>query len=279
MKATPAGPVYGKETGSRKDQSMKTIWLTSLTSSQDMVKSMMAQLNTYGLEVKGHFWEDDLEKVAWSNVRDELLDPAITLWAVLGSREDLCKPAIRYGLSLLAITVQAHRGFQIPVVLLQADEALLTSDAMTTPLKAADIYPASDTGLGAKLVAKVHKPPGEFSPEYRLDAYGNAHIGQWFELGPGSADWQGAMFGVSGGEIALHAVGPKGKLPNQSVLNYPLKGLKVALGEKEYVAWAVQNELDAQSSYYLKVEGFPDSVIFGPYSTDKETELYTMSLK
>jgi hypothetical protein len=44
---------------------MKRVWLSSLIKSEDVVKKLIAQLKTYGLEANGHFWEDDLEKVAW----------------------------------------------------------------------------------------------------------------------------------------------------------------------------------------------------------------------
>ena len=59
---------------------MKTIWLTSLGSSQDAVKKLMSQMKTYGLEVKGHFWKDDLKKVAWMAARDDLADSKVSFW-------------------------------------------------------------------------------------------------------------------------------------------------------------------------------------------------------
>jgi hypothetical protein len=51
------------------------------------------------------------------------------------------------------------------------------------------------------------------------------------------------------------------------------------LGDREYTAWAVQNELDLQSSYFVKVEGFPETVIFGSYSEEEEAELFVVQLK
>ena len=258
---------------------MKTVWLTSLIRAEDVVKKFMSQLKTYGLEVNGHFWEDDLEKMAWTKARDELLNSKIVLWAILASDEGLRTPALRYGLSLLTITVQAQRGISFPIVILQTQGDPVPSNTLTTPLKGVDVLSASDPGLGAKLVAKAHAPAKEISSEYRLDTYGNAQIGQWFEVGPQNSPWLGAMFGAAGGEIAFHAVGPRGSLPSQTVLNYPLKGLKLNLGEKEYVAWAAQNELDPQTSYFVKVEGFPESIIFGSYSTEEEAEVYVVELK
>jgi hypothetical protein len=45
------------------------------------------------------------------------------------------------------------------------------------------------------------------------------------------------------------------------------------------VAWAVQNELDARSSYFVKVDGCPESFLFGPYSSDQEAEVHIVTLK
>ncbi len=258
---------------------MKKLWLTSLGRSEDLVKKLISQMKTYGYEVDGHFWKDDLEQLAFMGARDELLDSKIELWGILTSAEDLSNPTIRYGLSLLAVAVQAQRGLDFPILLLQTGEEPVSPEKLTTPLKGVDILTISDPGLGAKLVAKIHKPAGEISSDYHLDIYGTAQIGQWFEIGPETASWPGAMFGVTGAEIIFHAVGSKGKLPDQSVLNYPMKGLKLKLGEKEYDAWAVQNGLDAQTSYFIKVEGFPESIVFGPYSTEEAADVYVVKLK
>lgn len=258
---------------------MKTIWLSSLVSSESTVKNLISQLRAYGLEVKGHFWEDDLEKMAWSKPREELIKPDVTLWLILASKENLGNPSIRYGLSLLTITIQAKRGYSFPISILLAPGDPPPPETLPTPLKGFDFFSLTDPGMAAKLVANVHAPVKEIPPEYRLDVYGNPQIGQWFEVGPQASSWPGVMFGVAGGEIAFHAVGPKGSLPDQSVLHYPLKGLKLNLGGKEYVAWATQNELNSQTSYFVKVNGFPDSIIFGPYSTQEEADLYVVKTR
>jgi hypothetical protein len=223
---------------------MKKVWLTSLVRPEELVKKLMAQLKTYGLEANGHFWEDDLEKVAWMKPRGELLDSKIVFWAILGSDQDFQNPAFRYGLSLLAITVQAQRGLGFPIVLLQTEGETVSPETLPTPLKGVDVLEASSATLGAKLVAKVHgASKEEIALDYRLDLYGNEHLGQWFEVGPKDGAWSGGMFAVDDGEIGFHGVGAKGSLPEKSVLNYPVEGLKLNLGDKEYTAWAVQKAL------------------------------------
>jgi len=258
---------------------MKKLWMTSLAPSEEAVKKVMGQLQTYGLEVNGHFWEDDLQKMAWIKARDALIDTNVALWLVLASRESLLGPSIRGGLSLLAITVQAQRGLGFPIALLLTEGDPPAPELLPTPLKAALVLSSSDATYGAKVVARVHAPMKHPLPEYRLDVYGNPHIGQWFEVGPREGLWRGAMLGVSGADISFHGVGPKGSLPSRSVLNYPMKGLKVNLGDKEYAAWAVQNDLDARTSYFAKVEGCPGSILFGPYSSDREAEVHVVTLK
>jgi hypothetical protein len=258
---------------------MKTIWITSLGSSQDPVKQLMSQMKTYGVEVQGHFWKDDLKKMAWMAARENLLDANVSVWGILGTNEELLVPDNLYGLSLLAITVQAQRGPQFPIMILQTQGALISSEQLSTPLRGADVLLASGTGIGAKLVAKVHASSKPISTEYHLDIYGNEQIGQWFEVRPAQSSWPGVMFGVAGAEITFHAVGPSGSLPSKTVLNYPMKGLKLEMGDREYLAWAAQNELNPETSYFVKVEGYPESIVFGPYSTEEAAEMFVLGLK
>jgi len=119
--------------------------------------------------------------------------------------------------------------------------------------------------------------PSPISP--RLDIYAIPQLGQWFEVGPFGSSWNGAMFGVCGAEIDAHGVGPAGKLPDKSVLEYPMQGLKLAMGEKEYVAWAVQNQLDSGSSYYVRIKGEPKAILFGPLAEGDDAEVYILNLQ
>ncbi len=258
---------------------MKTIWITSIGAKEESVKKLMTQLKTYGLEGGGHFWQDDLKKFAWMGAREELINKETAMWIILGSKEELLSPDVLYGLSLLAITVKAQREINLPVIILQSDENPIDQEQLSTPLKDADIMPASLPGLGAKLVAKVHSTSKTIPFEYYMDIHGNEQIGQWFEIRPTRESWSGVMFGVTGAEILFQAVGPSGSLPDKTVLNYPMQGLKLEMGGKEYTAWAAQNELDPQTSYFVKVEGFPESILFGSYSTEEETDVFTVRLK
>lgn len=258
---------------------MKEIWMTSLITAEDTVKKVMTQLKSYGLEADGRFWEDNLAQMAWIHARDEIVDPKVALWLILASNDRLSVPSIRYGLSMLAVAVQARRGHGFPIVILLDGGKPVAPEGLPTALRGADCLFLTDQGFRAKLVAKAHSLVKDVNVEYRLDVCGNAQIGQWVEVGPLEKAWAGCMFGVNGAKIIFHAVGPKGTLPNRSTLNYPVKDMEVILGEKKYLVWAVQNELTIESSYFLKIDGFPDSVLFGPYTPEEEPEVHVIQLK
>jgi hypothetical protein len=258
---------------------MKKVWLTSLEKSEKDVKQIMSTLKGYGLDVQGHFWTDELEKMAWIGPRDVMLDKDLALWVILATPEALSSPNIRYGLSLLALTVQSQRGLGFPIVILQSGGEPISLGQLTTPLQGADVLTADNPAFGAKIVAKVHAPGKKANAEYRLDCYGNPQIGQWFEIGPAGSTWKGALFGVAGAKITFQAVGAQGQLPEKSTLNYPIQDMQLGLGETEYIAWAVQNELGPETSYFVKVEGYPESILFGEYSQEEAADVFVVSLK
>ena len=258
---------------------MKALCLTSLTPSENVVKGFISQMKPYGLEIKGRFWSDDLQKMAWMGARDMLLDANIGLWGLLGSKQEFDKNETRYGLSLLALSVKARKSTSSNILVLQNGDDTIRAADLPTPLSGADILSLSDQSLGAKLVAKMHQQKNTAPEEYVIDIHGNEHIGQWFEIRPLADSWAGAMFGVAGGEVVFQAVGPAGGLPEKSILNYPMQGLKLTLGDSEYTAWAAQNEITPETSYYVKVDGYPTSIVFGPYSTEESTDVFVINLK
>lgn len=257
---------------------MKKVWLSSLVRSEDVVKKLIGQLKSYGLAAYGHFWEDDLGKMAWIKPRDELLHMETSLWCILGSADNFQQSSVRYGLSLLAMTLQAQKGKAFPILILLT-EGSLEGGVLPTSLRNAQVLSLSDPAVGAKLVATVHRPTTESQSGYRLDVYGNAQIGQWFEVGPQEGTWPGAMFGISEGDITFQAVGPKGSLPSQSTLNYPMRGLRMTLGDRDFTAWAVKNQIEPGSSYFVKVDGHPERILFGAFSDEDQADVFVADLK
>jgi hypothetical protein len=256
---------------------MKKIWLSAVDTSKEDVQKIMTLLKAYGMEGNGHFWEDNPEKFAWSTSRKELLNPDVALWIILASGESLARDSIRYGLSLLTLSLQESRGANFPVIILHSGPDTLKA-ALPGPLAGAEIYSVTNPVLGAKLVAGLHRLTTAAPPPYRLDVYGIPQVGQWFEIGPREQIWSGAMFGVNGAEITLHAVGTKGQLPERSVLNYPLQGIRIEAKKKQYTAWAVKNELSADLSYYIRVEGMANSLLFSPFAEQNDPEVYIIDL-
>lgn len=258
---------------------MKSIWLSALNVPEQEVRALMGKLKTYGLNPSGHQWSDDLAAMGWMGPRNELCNPQCAFWAILGGREASGKPETRYGLSMLALCVQAKRGPGFPIVLLQTGVEPLSAADLPTPLQRAVILPASDAGMPAKLVAKAHVKAPDLPAAYYLDMVGNPQVGQWFEVRPTRDEWPGIIFGVDEGEIKFQAVGPAGQLPTTSTLNYPMQGLKMDFKGRGFTAWALRNMLSPALSYYVKVEGTPGALLFGAFSEAGEAEMYHLTLK
>ena len=258
---------------------MKTLWLTSLGRSEKNVANVMSLMKPYGIGVQGHFWVDDLPKIAWMAPREEMIKPDVAAWGILATAESLASPSVRRGLSLLAITVQAKKGLSFPIVLLAEEGGAAPAPPFPTPLSGAELLSASDPGLPAKIVALIHSPRTDPGSEYRIDVYGTPQIGLWFEVGPREGRWDGAMFGAAGSEILFHGTGPMEMLPAQCVMEYPVKGMKLSLGERDYTAWGVRNAFDARTSYFAKVKECPESVLFGPFPSEGEAaDFYVVGL-
>jgi hypothetical protein len=263
----------------------KKIWVTWLPAEEGAPgpDTALGALAKSGLQVSGAKWVDELEKVAWSDLAVQLLDPkAADLWLVAGRRADLEAPRTRYGLSLAAATIRAQRESPLPGFVLGLD---FTPDAAGLPplLAAARCLSATDAGWAAKVVAGAYTKGAAPAEEWRLNVIAHALIGQWFEVGPASGAWEGAMLGVSGGiggevKIVQHAVGPKGELPEQTTVEYAMRGIQAEVGGTEFTAWAVQNRIGPEDSYYVKVEGHPERILFGAAPAGDAPEVVVLAL-
>jgi hypothetical protein len=174
--------------------------------------------------------------------------------------------------------VFAEKGQGFPLIFAPIADVPADFDPPTL-LKGAEVIPLSSASLGVKAVSFANTPMKKIETDYHLNVHGLPGIGLWLEAGPGASfEWQGAMFGVHGGEIDFHGVGPANGVPERAVLEYAQKGLKVQLGGDEFVAWAVQNRLDPGTSYYVRVQGTPDKLLFGPYAQTEEAEVHVVKL-
>jgi len=258
---------------------MKKVWITSLIRDENQVGTMLGTAKKYGLDANGHFWTDDLQHMAWRGPCDNILDPETGLWVIMGSEKDVRAGSVGYGLALLALTVQAKKGHGFHIMWVCA-EGTLKPEALPTPLRGAEIVGATDPSLGAKLTARANTPVPRVAAEYRLDIHANPGYGVWMEIGPGRGhSWDGALLGVLEGDVDAHGVGEAGKLPQKSVLEYPMKGLKLSLGNREFTAWAVQNKLAETMSYYARVKDVPKAMLFGPLTQGEEAEVHVIEFR
>lgn len=255
------------------------VWITALDHKPEEAQQLFETVKTYAKDVEGHFWRDNLEQMEWSMAVPELAKKGVGLWIIAGSAETFAKQSVRYGLSLLALSVQAEKGFSFPMLIVPTSGEVPV-DSLPTPFRGAETVAINSPALGAKIAAKANIPISKKLGDYRLDIHPMPGIGQWFEVGPGKGHaWEkGVMFGVNGAEINAHGVGKAGLVPEKCTLEYPMQGLTIQSGGAEYTAWAVSNKLDEESSYYLRVMGNPESILFGPLPDEDEAEVFTLKL-
>jgi hypothetical protein len=257
----------------------KNVWITALGKDKDNLTKLLKIAKQYGLSPDGHFWVDDLPKMAWEAPLDRLSTKDTALWVILSSKKEMAPASVRYGLSLLALSLQSRRGIGFPILFVTTDPAFEQED-LPTPFRDAQIVTAGNPSLGAKLTARANMPIKKIEPAYRLDIHANQGYGIWFEFGPVADDsWNGVLAGGLASKVNAHGVGPCGMLPLKTVLEYQMQGLKLTLGNDTYDAWAVKNTIDQNLSYYVRFEDIPGSVMFGPLPGDEnEADLHVLKL-
>ena len=260
----------------------KRVWLTWMPRGEGVAgpEQALGLLNQYGFEVSGDYWIDDLEKMAWSALAEQLLDsPGPDLWIVAGCRADFESSRSRYGLSLIAARVAEERTAPWQGICLGIDFAP-EQESLPTLLRSFQCLSSLDSGWPSKVVASAFKGTTiGAGKDFRFNVIAHPMLGQWFEVGPRTGAWAGAMLGVaSESTITHHATGARGQLPEKSVLEYPTEGIQAKLGEDEYAAWSIQNRLEPEQSYYVKVEGFPRSLIIGAHPGDDSAEVVRLEL-
>lgn len=257
---------------------MPKVLVSALFKDETAAARLLQTVKRFVPDLGGHFWADDLANMAWTEARDQLLAKECGLWLILANPEELARPSVRTGLALAALCVQSVKGQDFPVILAVAG-ALPEPAGLPTPLAGAEILAADNAALGPRVAAKAFTPRKPASLEYRLDVYALPKLGLWFEAGPGPGhQWKGAMIGVDKGDIFAHGVGPSGKLPERSVVEYAMKGMKLGLGDREYTAWAVQNALEPGTSYYIGVRGEPSALVFGSLPDGDGAEVFSLRL-
>ena len=170
-----------------------------------------------------------------------------------------------------------QRGHGFPI-LVSPFAGEIDPTSLPTPLRGAEAV--TGAALGPKLAAKANIPPRPETADYRLRVSPLPGLGLWFEAGPAPGHaWKGAMFGANGASIDAHGVGPAGNIPERATLNYPVKGMRLTAGDREYQAWGVANPLTEADSYFVRVTGAPSAILFGELPQGDEAEMFTLLLK
>jgi len=259
------------------------IWITWLPPEEEGApapQEVVVALQKYGHPTGGAPWIDKLEQMAWTATGLTLLDTeAADVWLVAGRQRDWERPSVRTGLALAAAMAQGIRGHQFPIVAVALDGALDPA-TLPTPLGGALCLDGSKPAWGIKIGPGLKQLATTAAPEYRLAVTAEPHIGLWIEVGPRDGAWDGAMFGVSGGngEITHQAVGPKEELPSKTVLEYPMNGIQLTAGGHDYTACALSNRIDGETSYYVKIDGTPERILFGGHPGTDDAEAYILTL-
>jgi hypothetical protein len=260
----------------------KRVWLTWLPRQEGTTgpEQCLGQLNQYGLDVSGDYWDDDLKKMAWTELAGRLLDSSgPDIWVIAGCKEDFESNHNRYGLSLVSATIAQERTTPWQGICLGMDFTP-EQTLMPTLLRSFQCLSILDSGWPSRVVATAFMKTAAMDAEdFRFNVIAHPMLGQWFEVGPQRDAWAGVMLGVSGkSSITHHAIGARGQLPERSVLEYPTEGIQAMLGKDEYTAWSVQNCLNSEQSYYVKVEGFPESLIIGAHPGTDTAEVVCIEL-
>lgn len=240
--------------------------------------ALYKMISEYGLAVNGHFWKDDLENMEWAGAADEIAGNETGLWIISGNKGDFT-PSVIQGLSLLALSVRAKKAGQISVMIL-TDDVSAVSEKLSTPLAGAEVFAADNPVLGAKITARANMPMKKNDSEYRFNVYALPKIGLWIEAGPAEGAWEGVVFGAGSAGIDAMGIGPAGRIPEASTLEYPIRDMTLALGEREFSAWAASNTIAETESVYVRVKGNPEAFIFGPFDPSTSSlDVYTLLLR
>lgn len=255
----------------------KSAWITMLKKDEARARAIYQTVSEYGLGVEGHFWKDDMDAMEWSGAVPEIAKPQTGLWVIVGDTADFTDSVVR-GLSLAALSVHAKKNGQVPVMILAGDPAAATAK-LPPLLSHAQVFTPDNPALGAKMTAKANLPLKTIGAEYRFNLYALPRIGLWVEAGPVSGEWQGVLFATAGASIDAMGIGPSGSLPERSTLEYPMRDMTLAMGEREYTAWAVRNTVSASESVFARIKGQPDAFLFGPFDPEADDiDAYTLSL-
>lgn len=256
----------------------KCAWIINLGQDDAPAQMAAAQLAAYGLTPKGQKWPAGEDK-AWMGSAQEAAQQNAAVVILTGPATALTDPGIRCELALFRLALQTQRGATVNgISLLAGDPAEAAVPARSDILT--DWLSAADARWPARAVARAHAPVAPSWP-VRLGMHAHERLGAWLEVHPLPGQTvQGACVGVAGdgAVIDFHAVGPAGALPERSINEYELQGLKFDIGELAFEAWALQNSIASDHSYYVRIQGRPRHLAIGALPQGQLEDVHIVSL-
>lgn len=258
----------------------KSAWLITIGDGADALAQLVAaELRRYGLTAKGQRWPLG-EKQAWLASALEAADANTGIVVIISSAELFHSPVIQRSLSLFRLHLQTRLNRNIDgfVVLFGEDDAntVKTDDSPSNSFSfLKDWQLVSNEKWAAKAVARLHAPSKSSLP-YQFRIYAEERLGVWLEIHPhGEGLTPGFLLGVSGNDakILFHAVGEAGRLPERSVNEYEMKGIKFDSAGHAFEAWGLQNSLTKDQSYFVKIEGEPNVIALGTLPNGELSEV------
>lgn len=252
------------------------VLLTLLEENPAPARALGEELSRLGADCRAHFWTRAQDAQALAPLLADVCLPDYGAWLIAGDAAAFARPDALRGLALAALAARAARrqagGGALPILLAPSGGEL---PPLPTPLRDADIV---TRGIGAKTIARLFAPGAAVAPPYRLMVHARPGLGLWLECGPADEPWEGVMLGAAGCAPDAHGVGPAGVIPQRCTLHHPLRGLRLTAGEREFTAWGTGNRLSPAESYFVRLDGLPDALAFGPLSDEATAELFVLSL-
>lgn len=241
----------------------KCAWLINLGTDDKAAQAAAVLLGPYGLTIKGQRWPAD--KQAWLGSAQEAAEAGAAVVLVVGPAAQYAQPAIRRGLALFRLSLQSRCRRPVNGYTLFTDDPAAADSPRAGYAVLNDWACINGTRWQAKVVARAHAPVAASWPA-RLGLHAHERLGVWLEThpSPGSTS-PGALVGVAGNEarIDFHAVGPAGGMPQRTVNEYELQGLQFEAGGLSFQAWGLRNAIPADHSYYVRLDGEPDTLAIG----------------
>lgn len=252
-----------------------SVLLTLLEHDDGLARTLGGEIARLGANVQAHFWNDRPDAQVLAQIMREICSPDLGAWVIAGARPSFT-PQTMAALSLCAIAARHARVQQdkadLPVIFSPSGVEQLS---LPTPLSHAKVVVR---GLGARVIAAVHTKRTADPAPYRLNVLALHGLGLWIEAGPARDPWQGALLGARGCSPDHHCVGQAGVIPPRCTLRYPVCGMQLQAASGEFTAFGCDNTLTPAESYFVRLDGLPEALIFGPFPKDDSSDLYVLDL-